>query len=166
MRPLINNRKNLKMNYIRQSSSIWFLHVRFESKVTPRYLTVETCWIFTPSIFRLNDLCGFNFLEWKRIKLVLRILSANLLDFIHSATAFSSWFNFTSRSFRFLQEQYMLVSSANKWKVSNFEALGKSLIYNKNNKGPRTDPWGTPQVTDRESESWPLTHTNCSLLDR
>ena len=60
----------------------------------------------------------------------------------------------------------MLVSSVNKWKGSNFEALGKSLIYNKNKKGPRTDPRGTPQVTDGESVSWPLTHTNCSLLDR
>lgn len=124
---------------------------------------METYWKFTPSIFRQNDLCGFSFLEWKIIKLVLRILSANLLDFIHSATAYSSWFNLSSRSLGFLQERYMLVSSANKWKKSNFEAIGKSLIYNKDSKGPRTDPWGTPEVTDRESELWPLTHTNSSL---
>ena len=43
----------------------------------------------------------------------------------------------------------MLVSSENKWKVWNFEALVKSLIYNKKNKGPRTDPWGTPQTDNR-----------------
>ena len=59
----------------------------------------------------------------------------------------------------------MLVSSANRWKVRNFEASGKSFIYNNNNKGPRTDPWGTPLVADRKSESWPLIPTNCSLLD-
>ena len=28
------------------------------------------------------------------------------------------------------------------------------------------DPWSTPQVIERESDLWPLTHTNCSLLDR
>lgn len=37
--------------------------VRFESKVTPRYLTVKTCLMFTPSIFKLNNLLGFNFFE-------------------------------------------------------------------------------------------------------
>jgi hypothetical protein len=26
-----------------------------------------------------------------------------------------------------------------------------SLIYNKNNKGPSTDPWGTPALTKPES---------------
>jgi hypothetical protein len=28
-----------------------------------------------------------------------------------------------------------------------------SLIYNKNNKGPSTDPWGTPALTRPESDS-------------
>ena len=52
------------------------------------------------------------------------------------------------------------MSSANKWKLNNFEVLGRSLIYSKNNRGPRTDPWGTPHVFERESDLWPLIHTN------
>ena len=80
----------------------WFFQVKFESKVTPKYLTVETSWMFTPSIFRFNDLYGLSLLEWKRTKLVFKILRASLLDFIHSATAWSSWFKISSRSLRFL----------------------------------------------------------------
>jgi hypothetical protein len=34
-----------------------------------------------------------------------------------------------------------------------------SLIYNKNNKGPSTDPWGTPALTRPESDSSLLTNT-------
>ena len=79
---------------LEQSSLIWFFQVRFESKITPRYLTVETCLILTPSIFKLSNLLGFNFLEWKRTKFAFKILSANLLDFIHSATILSSLFSF------------------------------------------------------------------------
>ena len=41
---------------------------------------------------------------------------------------------------RFLCEQCILVSSANKWKLSSFEVFGKSLMYNKNKGGPRMDP--------------------------
>ena len=96
--------------------------------------------MFTPSIFRFNDLYGLSLLEWKRTKLVFKILRASLLDFIHSATAWSSWFRISSRSLRFLGEKYILVSSANKWNLSSFEVFGKSLIYSKNNRGPRMDP--------------------------
>jgi hypothetical protein len=38
-----------------------------------------------------------------------------------------------------------------------------SLIYNKNNKGPSTDPWGTPALTRPESDSSLFTNTNCLL---
>jgi hypothetical protein len=38
-----------------------------------------------------------------------------------------------------------------------------SLIYNKNNKGPGTDPWGTPALTRPESDSSLFTNTNCLL---
>ena len=115
----------------KQSSLTWFFQVKFELKVTPKYLTVETSWMFTPSIFRFNDLYGLSLLKWKRTKLVFKILRASLLDFIHSATVLSSWFRISSRSLRFLLEQYILVSSAKKWKLSSFDVFGKSLIYRK-----------------------------------
>ena len=40
---------------------------------------------------------------------------------------------------------------------------GKSFIYTKNNRGPKTDPWRTPAVMFAE-EVWPLSTTLCSLL--
>ena len=40
----------------------------------------------------------------------------------------------------------------------------KSLIYIKNNKGPNTDPCGTPLKTDFEFETSPSTTTRYLLL--
>ena len=93
--------------------------------------------MFTSSIFKFNDLYGFSFLEWKRTKLVFKILRASLLDFIHSAIAWSYWFRISSISQRFLREQYILVLSANKWKLSSSEVFGKSLIYSKKKQGSK-----------------------------
>jgi hypothetical protein len=54
--------------------------------------------------------------------------------------------------------------------ISNKSSLAKlpklsemSLIYNKNNKGPSTDRWGTPALKRPESDSSLLTNTNCLL---
>ena len=33
----------------------------------------------------------------------------------------------------------------------------RSFINKINNKGPRTDPWGTPLLTDKSSDEEPLT---------
>ena len=43
-------------------------------------------------------------------------------------------------------DTWNVVSSANK-RVKNSVALGKSFIKIKNKSGPKTEPWGTPQVT-------------------
>ena len=39
----------------------------------------------------------------------------------------------------------------------------KSLMYKRNNKGPRTEPWGTPGKTGNHLEKQPLITTNCSV---
>ena len=39
-----------------------------------------------------------------------------------------------------------LVSSANKRTDNKFELSEMALTYITNNKGPKIDPWGTPQV--------------------
>jgi hypothetical protein len=41
--------------------------------------------------------------------------------------------------------------------------MSKFRRYNKNNKGPNTDPWGTPALTRPESDSSLFTNTNCLL---
>ena len=37
-------------------------------------------------------------------------------------------------------------------------------MYNKNSSGPRTDPWGTPQLIPSDSEDSPLIETYCLRL--
>lgn len=49
------------------------------------------------------------------------------------------------------------VSSANNIKCSSLDTLLISLLYNKKNFGPRTDPWGTPQVTSKHEKNAPPT---------
>ena len=41
-----------------------------------------------------------------------------------------------------------------------------SLIYNENNTGPRTVPWGTPDKTGAQSDFIPFTTTRCVLKQR
>ena len=41
-----------------------------------------------------------------------------------------------------------------------------SLIYNENNTGPRTVPWGTPDKTGAQSDFIPFTTTRCCLKQR
>ena len=50
----------------------------------------------------------------------------------------------------------MLVSSANKNNFSLSDILGRSLMYIKKSKGPKTEPWGTPQDIPLRSEDEPL----------
>ena len=52
----------------------------------------------------------------------------------------------------------MLVSSANNINSTKSDTLLKSLMYNKNNNGPRIDPWGTPHEINLENE---LENTLC-----
>ena len=47
--------------------------------------------------------------------------------------------------------------------VSNSEAKGKSLMYNKNKSGPRTDPWGTPISIGNSLDFQPFTNVYCFI---
>ena len=44
--------------------------------------------------------------------------------------------------------------------------LDKSLIYTKNNRGPKKDPWGTPVNTGDHEDHWPFNKTIWDLFDR
>ena len=54
----------------------------------------------------------------------------------------------------------MYASSANN-DIIGLTTSGISFIYNKNNKGPKTKPWGTPDKTVTLSENVPHTTTCC-----
>ena len=50
-----------------------------------------------------------------------------------------------------LQKWSRFVPSAKPWTFQNFIGWFKSLLYNKN-RGPRTEPWGTPYKTEARFE--------------
>ena len=51
-------------------------------------------------------------------------------------------------------------SSANT-RVGDIRVELISLIYTRNNRGPRMDPCGTPEETVDQAEEWPSTRTLC-----
>ena len=82
-----------------------------------------------------------------RMKLVLFTFIDNLLTRNHSVI--NSLFIIAIIVLILRSARKMFVSSANKTSWTNTEALQISLIYNRNNNGPRTEPCGTPQVIGR-----------------
>ena len=79
---------------------------------------------------------------------------------------------FSRSSLRSLPEALISLTTENK-EVSSANSLhsilrpsDKSLIYLKNNKCPRIDPWGTPALTSAQDERWPFKTTLCFLLRR
>ena len=57
-----------------------------------------------------------------------------------------------------VEEKLKKVSSANN-RAKEVKSSEISLIYNRNNKGPNTEPWGTPALIDLNSEEKPLSDT-------
>ena len=58
---------------------------------------------------------------------------------------FNSSFTLCVSSFKFFPDTSELVSSANNIENMIEDTLAISLMYKRNNRGPRTDPCGTPQ---------------------
>ena len=54
----------------------------------------------------------------------------------------------------------MLVSSTKSKGCVNLEALGRSLMYSRKNKGPKMEPWGTPHFILCFEEEASLNCTN------
>ena len=77
-----------------------------------------------------------------------------------------SWFIFCSIRFRELPLTIKFESSANNI-VVKFRNMGpRSLMYSYNSRGPRIDPWGTPQVMVVLEEDSPPNVQYCFLLSK
>ena len=70
-----------------------------------------------------------------------------------------------------LEEETLALFTTEKREVSSANSLtvvvrprGRSLIQMRRNNGPRTEPCGTPAVTDFQTEGWPLRTTRWHLL--
>ena len=70
----------------------------------------------------------------------------NLLAANQITTLFNSQFIHFTNSSVFLPFKNMLVSSANRIGNRMSDTLQISLTYNKNKRGPKIEPCGTPQV--------------------
>ena len=69
-----------------------------------------------------------------------------------------------SLDIHFWPEINTFVSSANRTDKKEFDTVAKSLLYIKNNKGPRINPWGTPQVIFTFVDFIELYATYCDLF--
>ena len=92
--------------------------------------------------------------------------SDNLFVLNHSKRSFVSELTFWKRSLFDLCAKYIVVSSANRRGLQFDRQFGRSFIYNKNNKGPKTLPWGTPHVMGKAEDLELLCTGYISLLLR
>ena len=124
---------------------IWWQKDSFESNKTPRYLTYSFCsiaFLFISRVIFIHGLFGGE----KIVKLVLETFKASLFAISHSLNSLRPVFITSCILSRLFASKYIFVSSANRKNSNWLEIFGRSLIYNKNNSGPSTDPWATQQV--------------------
>lgn len=104
---------------------------------------------------------------WKIAKFVLSMLRESLLHDNQVLIWGRLLFITDSRSKRLLLVvQNRLESSAKRWKSNMDVLLWKSFMYNRNNRGPSTEPCGTPQGTRCSFDFALPIDTNCLLLLR
>src|SRR6218665_1850923 len=120
-----------------------------------------------PSISNQSDLVGRIFLwEVKTMKNVLVKFKVSLFALSQSFTRGSSEFIIWNRFSWDLWEIKIFESSANNSKCIDNETLGRSFINNRNNSGPKMEPWGTPYLIRRSDYILLLHWTCCCLLSR
>ena len=138
--------------------SMWPSQDKFSSK-SLKYLSFYPIFIvkFCKSKFLF---CPENTISFVFLTFNVSLLALNQLDaFASSKLAVSN------NLFMSNPEIWNVVSSANN-SVKSSVAFGRSFIKIKNNRGPRTEPWGTPHFIVKFSEFIPLKVTNCSLSDK
>ena len=137
----------------------------FESIRTPKYFIYSLCSSFFWLTIRLIEgtfCCG----GWKITWLDFSTFNESLLVLTHSLTSITALLALSSSTLMFLLERKRFESSANKWKSHNVEQFSKSFMYVRKSRGPRTEPWGTPQRIDWKSELVSAIETNCFRFDK
>ena len=131
-----------------ERSLTWYCQLRFVSIFTPNYLTLSVEYSLLPHNLIFKSPSNFLCLDLKITISVFFTLSEILFAF----NQFTRYFKSALTSlFSFLMEllrHKRLVLSTKWWTLHNFIAWLKSFICSKNRRGPRTDPWVTPQFKD------------------
>ena len=156
--------------YFTTDAQIWSTfsyQYRCSSSNIPRYCIELTLLICITSVWIHSKCLGTDlFFIWNSTKLVLSLLIDNLF-------ATHQWYNFVniSRACCCAKSKLLLlvmiaVSSAYILTDSCPIDLLRSLLYNRKNKGPNTDPCGTTHVTVLNSEFTPFMSVYWRLLVR
>ena len=113
--------------------------------------------------------CGMsNFLTFTRKKQLYELISG-LNDIFHWYAQLEILIksSFSCNNDRLISwtTEKIEVSSAKSLAVDD-RFLDKSLIYTKNNRGPKTDPWGTPASAGYHEDDWPFNKALWNLFDK
>ena len=136
-------------------TSTWCLNVRCLSKIIHKNLILLVSSIVADPILILVK-CN-SFLYKKIIYFVLSALIQKRFDVSQLLTLLSSLLrvNVNSRAFSSANQVDSVLSSANSINLNKEDEFGRSFINNRNNNGPRTNPCGTPWLTEEEEEVIP-----------
>ena len=104
--------------------------------------------------------------DLNKMKCVFDTLSESLLESSQSTILSNSPFIILISWLALRPLKKTLVSSANNMGYTIFDIQAISLIYSKNNNGPRIEPCGTPHVTVLFVDSIPLNTTYCERHDK
>ena len=163
---LILKRSTFALFSLMDRSLTWSYQLRFVSIFTPTYLTplvgyrlLPHNFIFKSPKFLLLRLKDYNF-----------FFCFTLIEILFEFNQLTRCVKFELTSlFSFLIEllrHKKLVSSAKWWNLQELIAWLRSFIYNKNRRGPGTDPWGTLQFKVVRPESKPFMGTYWLRLGR
>ena len=130
----------------------------------PRYLILVTRCIDISSVTVSFEFCSIGlFGVWNNTKFVLAMQIVNQFALHQSNKPWKACDASLFNIFKFWLYISNEVSSANSWIVISSTALWISLIYNKKNSVPSTDPCVTPKSILFISDLAPLTKVYCSL---
>ena len=164
---LILKRSTFALFSLMDRSLTWSYQLRFVSIFTPTYLTPLVGYRLLLHNFIFKSPSSFFCLD---LKITILFCFFTLIEILFEFNQLARCVKFELTSlFSFLIEllrHKKLVSSAKWWNLQELIASLRSFIYNKNRRGPGTDPWGTPQFKVVRPESKPFMGTYWLRLGR
>ena len=132
-------------------------HSKCSCRISPRYLTVEDKFIFSPFILKFKCLVIILCFGLRITISVLLVFKLILFALSHCTRSVKSWVIKESIFFTDLFINSRLVSSAKWWTLLDVTDRFKSLINVINSRGRSADPWWSRWVISWEFESFPVT---------
>ena len=146
------------------NSVIWLLKDRFSSRVMPRNLLCVDLLIFWPRNSILSGKLWIIFLfDLKIVNEDLSAFRVNLLALSHVFSWVIIFLPVAIMSVILFLWKKIVVSSANSLTFPSGQHLYKSFMKSMKNKGPRTEPCGTPHVMGL---SFDLEFSSCTFCLR